>query len=178
MQATLEDLARQVSLSRISVQLLPRLAEASATGDRIPFAWIARLQPLSTSVGVAPRGLQIDPGADFAVFAQGRRFSAESFDGVRLRLGAVANQPLGDAGFWQQALIHHLGPRYRRAESIAIGDFVGVSFTSKDARPFVFSVALQARAGWIYVAEAFFPDQATWEAHWQNVAEALRETQL
>ena len=71
--------------------------------------------------------------------------------------GSTANIPLGDGEFWQKALLYHLGPRYRSAEGLEKGAFRGVLFTSKDAKPYSYLVAVRVQGRLLHVFEAFFP---------------------
>lgn len=171
----LESLGMLVAYSRITVQLRPRLAGDDVLLDRIPFPWIAALDPLSPTIGRARRGFDVELPSDFARFSEGRLIRAESADGVRLRLGARENEPEGDADFWREALLFHRGPLYAEATEIDVGAFRGVSFLSRDQEPYVYWVLVHVRDRELLVAELFFPSQQVLEEHREDLVAWLRE---
>jgi hypothetical protein len=174
---SLELLKNQVALSRITVQLQQRRPEGEERRAGIPFRWIAALKPLYPSLPKSAGKLTPRLSDDFAVFAKEARYRAESPEGTRVRVGTTANTPRGDEGFWQKALLYHLGPRYRKAEALEQGAFRGALFTSKDARPYSYLVAVRAQGKLLYVFEAFFPDPEALERRLPTVQEALRALQ-
>jgi hypothetical protein len=174
---SLQLLKNQVALSRITVELVPRRPESEASQASIPFPWIAALSPLYPSLPGSAGKPAPALSADFAVFARERRFRAESPEGTRVRLAWTRNAPRGDGEFWQKALLHHLGPRYRKAEALEEGAFRGVLFTSKDARPYAYLVAVRAKGKRLDVFEAFFPDPEALQRRLGGVQSALRGMQ-
>ena len=171
---SLELLKNQIALSRITVELQPRRPEGEARQVGIPFPWIAALQPLYPSLPKSAGKAVPKLSDDFAVFAKEKRYRAESPEGTRVRIGTTGNAPLGDEEFWQKALLFHLGPRYRRAETLEQGAFRGVLFTSKDARPYSYLVAVRVQGKLLYVFEAFFPDPEALGRRLAPVREALQ----
>jgi hypothetical protein len=172
---SLELLKNQVALSRITVQLQQRRPEGEERRAGIPFPWIAALKPLYPSLPRSAGKAVPRLSDDFAVFAKETRYRAESPEGTRVRLGSTANTPRGDESFWQRALLYHLGPRYRKAEALEQGAFRGVLFTSKDARPYSYLVAVRAQGEQLQVFEAFFPDAEALDRRLPTVREALGE---
>jgi len=170
---TLELLKNQIALSRITVELQQRRPEGEARRAGIPFPWIAALQPLYPSLPKSAGKTVPSLSDDFAVFAKEKRYRAESPEGTRVRVGTTANSPRADGEFWQKALLFHLGPRYRRAETLEQGDFRGVLFTSKDARPYSYLVAARVQGEQLCVFEAFFPDPEALGRRLATVQEAL-----
>jgi hypothetical protein len=170
---SLELLKNQVALSRITVELEARRPEGEARQAGIPFRWIAALQPLYPSLPKSAGKAVPKLSDDFAVFAKEKRFRAESPEGTRVRIGTTANAPRGDEGFWQKALLYHLGPRYRSAQALEQGAFRGALFTSKDAKPYSYLVAVRVQGGLLYVFEAFFPDPEALSRRLATVREAI-----
>jgi hypothetical protein len=170
---TLELLKNQIALSRITVELVQRRPEGEGRAAGIPFPWIAALQPLYPSLPRSAGRLLPRLGDEFAVLARDKRYRAESPEGTRVRLGATANTPRGDEAFWQKALLHHLGPRYRGAEALEQGAFRAVLFTSKDARPYSYLVAVRVQGELLTVLEAFFPDPQALSRRLETVRQAL-----
>jgi hypothetical protein len=169
----LESLERQISYSRITVELVPRLPVGRIRKEDIPFAWIASLEPVHGSLPGLRGRANLPLGEDFAILEERRVFRAESSDGTRVRIGSTRNQPHGDEEFWQQALIHHLQPFYKQADPLEAGSLKGVLFTSKDRNPYAYLVAVSVKGGRLYVIEVFFPDLEAKERHLKGIREAL-----
>ncbi len=174
---SLELLRNQIALSRITVELQQRRPEGEERQAGIPFAWIAALQPLYPSLPKSAGKAAPKLSDEFAVFAKEARYRAESPEGTRVRIGSTDNAPRGDEAFWQKALLYHLGPRYRKAEAMEQGAWRGALFTSKDARPYSYLVAVRVQAKMLTVFEAFFPDPEALDRRLPTVQEALRELQ-
>jgi hypothetical protein len=169
----LESLERQISFSRITVELVPRLPVGEIRKEDIPFAWIASLEPVYGSLPRLRGRVKLQLGEEFAVLEERRAFRAESSGGTRVRIGSTRNSPRGDEVFWQRALLHHLQPFYRQAEALEAGLVRGVLFTSKDRNPYAYLVAVQIKGGKLYVVEVFFPDAEAKEQHLEDIREAL-----
>jgi hypothetical protein len=169
----LESLERQISFSRVTVELVPRLPVGEIRKEDIPFAWIASLEPVYGSLPRLRGRVTLQLGEQFAVLEQRRAFRAESSGGTRVRIGSTRNSPRGDEEFWQRALLHHLQPFYRQAETRQFGSVRGVLFTSKDRNPYAYLVAVQIRGGRLYVVEVFFPDAEARQGHLEEIGEAL-----
>ena len=178
LRGQLKSLDESIRFSRIGVRLLPRLVTTQATRSAIPFRWIARLEPLTQTTGHAESEIELEIDSAFAVFASSTRVRTESADGVRFRIGAVGNEPIGTSGFWQRALAYHLKPLYREVSHVEIGAFRGVSLESKGAESFYFIVAVTIRDSDILVAEAFFPNKSTYDKHIGKIEAMLEGVSL
>lgn len=169
----LESLERQVSFSRITVELIPRLPVGELGKQDIPFPWIAFLEPVGGSLPRLRGRARPELGEEFAVLEKRRVFRAESSDGTRVRIGSTRNQPRGDEEFWQNALLHHLEPFYRTAQPFEAGSLRGALFTSKDRNPYGYLVAVRVIRGRLYVAEVFFPQPEAKQKHLDGIRQAL-----
>jgi len=178
---TLELLDRRIALSRVVVELQPRLGEEAESREEIPFPWIAALDPLYPSLEPPKRGVTLELGDEFAVFKRvglipfsgPPLFRAESFDGTRVRIGSTENDPKGDSEFWQRALVYHLSPFYRETESLVLEKVRAVLLKSKDREPFYYLVGVQTKGDVIHVVEVFFPDEKTFQARVEEIKRAL-----
>jgi hypothetical protein len=182
-ERSLDLLQRRINLSRITVELTPRLPETGYDRGRIPFPWIANLNPLYPSLR-NPRGrIELELSEDFAVFTEEAGFRAESAEGTRVRIGAANNHPRGDTEFWRQALSYHLGPFYKTAEELDLGYFKAVLFTSKDPEPFSYLVAVSAEKDDtiltdLLIVEIFFPDRSALQNRLPGLKDAVREIRM
>ena len=173
MTSALSVLSEQIKLSRLTVRLIPRMEQGAEGTPRIPFPWIARLQPLNPSGGRMSQPLGLKLPAEYAVFESTERVRAEAADGTRLSVGAVSNSPGGDTMFWSTALKWHLGQLYRTTEALTAGSFQGAVFESKDIVPYHYLVAVAVRGDQIVLAEAFFPDAASRERRLEGIRGVL-----
>jgi len=179
---TLAALEKSIAFSRIQVSLIPRIEEEPTLRGEIPFPWIADLNPLYASASELKPKTEIRLSESFAVFTGLSYFGAESADGTRVRITSRENAPKGDALFWQKALLHHLRPFYRTAEAVegaaGTSGFRGAVFTSKDREPYTYLGAVWISGNSIVVAEAFFPNRAARDAHYQSIVEALEAAEV
>jgi len=174
----LDQLETLVSYSRITIELVPRLAYESPYREMIPFAWIRDLDPVYVSIGALARRASLELPGTFAVFSKEDAFRAESAEGVRVRLGTVQNVPSGDSLFWQRALAYHLEPFYALAEKRTLGGTECVLFTSKDREPFYYLVGVLAAGKHIFVAEAFFPTDETFEKAYEDISRTIKKFEV
>jgi len=170
---TLDLLERQIALSRITVELIPRLPAEEQDRQSIPFYWIANLKPLYPSLGDLKGKIDFKLSDDFAVFTDERIFRAESPDGIRVRVSSTENQPEGDSMFWQKALSYHLGKFYRETDELEFEAVQAVLFLSKDRKPFYYLVGVAAVRETLFVIEVFFPDEAIFRENIAVIKEAL-----
>ena len=166
-------LERQISFSRISIDLEARLANTDFSRDNIPFPWIAGLNPLHSSLRRLRGRISFDLGKGFAVIPNTRVYAAESADGVRARVGTTRNLPEGNTEFWQKALHHHLGGFYKTADLWQLGSINGVLFRSKDRTPFAYFVGITVHNRDIGIIEVFFPNVEAFDARWENIKNGL-----
>ena len=167
-------------MSRITVDLHPRLAETETIDRPIPFGWVERLHPRYESTGELGGKATVVLPEDVAIFQQKGVMRAEAADGTRIRIGTVKNDPRGDSLFWQQALLYHLRPRYQDAEAIALDSASIALFTSKDRSPYYYLVGampLHAEPT-LVVFEVYFPDKAALDRHLEDLLDAFRQVEI
>lgn len=167
LELSLQVLEQRIALSRITIELRPRLDEVETAAKPIPFTWIDRLSPIHASTADLDGKATVVLPDDLAVFRERGALRAEAADGTSIRIGTTPNDPRGDSAFWQQALLVHLKPRYQKAEAIDSGPLKAVLFTSRDRKPFLYLVAgLPLKdAGSLVVFEVYFPDEAARARH-------------
>ena len=173
LRSAIESLAELIAYSRITVALQSRIQTDQVLRDRIPFEWIAQLDPLVTYIGDADRSLGLPVPDGFAAFESDRRVRAEAADGTRLRVGGRENVPAGSSEFWADAIAFHLEPFYRTSTRETVGPYEAVLFESKDREPFFYAIAVTVRGDELLVAEAFYPDRAAYDRHVQAVSQML-----
>jgi len=151
----------RIAFSRITVQLIPRIQGDYSRGD-IPFPWIAYLDPLYPAGDKIKARVSLDPGMNYAVFTRDSVYMAEDSNGTQILISTVPNSPLGDAQFWQRALVFHLSPYYAELNerSLSFGDkeLLGVELTSKDREPFKYFVGVVIDGKNLHIVEIFSPE--------------------
>jgi hypothetical protein len=180
LELSLQVLEQRIAMSRITVELHPRMAETPGAERPIPFPWIARLHPLYTSTAALGGKATVTLPEDVAVFQEGGVLRAEAADGTRIRAGIVGNDPRGDSLFWRQALVYHLGPKYKEAEAIDVGPVSMALFTSKDRDPYYYLVgaAPLPEERTLVVFEVYFPDGGALERHRRDLLDAFQQVEL
>lgn len=182
MNLVLQGIDQQIAFSRITITLEPRLSNESALRQDIPFWWMGQLNPLYVALDRLEKNVIIDLGDSFAVFERkwlsDDHYYAESSDGVRVKIGQTDNDPEGGPEFWQNALIHHLGPIYAEAETVNLGSLNCVLFTSKDTEPFYYLVGLYTTTDDIIVVEVFFPDDKAKKDNYPSIEKALTDMKV
>jgi hypothetical protein len=168
----------QIRYSRITIRLIPRIAQAALDQKKIPFTWIANLNPLFASLKKLDGAVDITLDEEYAVFEQDVIYRAESANGVRVRIGTTANSPKGDTAFWQQALMFHLKKFYRETVSFTEGSVRGVVLKSKDSKPFYYLIGAAVIADKIFVIEVFFPDESVYNDKYEGVRHAIKDMEI
>jgi hypothetical protein len=182
-ERSLELLQRRINLSRITVELAPRLPETDSGRRRIPFPWIADLNPLYPSLRNPKGKIELELSEEFAVFTEEAAFRAESAEGTRVRIGGARNHPRGDTEFWRNALAYHLAPFYRSTEELELGSFKAVLFTSKDPEPFSYLVAVSAQKedqilSDLVIVEIFFPDRRALQVRLSDLKASVAQIEM
>ena len=168
----------QIRYSRITIRLIPRITQSIEDQKKIPFNWIANLNPLFPSLTKMEGAIELNLEEDFAVFSQEAIFRAESADGVRVRMGTTKNIPKGDTDFWQQALDFHLKKFYRETKTFDEDLLQGVILKSKDSKPFYYLIAVAVKNEKIFVIEVFFPDEPVYNQKYPGITRALKDFKL
>jgi hypothetical protein len=160
---TLQSLDSYISHSRISVTLISRLEQGLYDTRNIPFSWIRDLSPLYSSSDHLSASVTLDPGEDFALFDREDIYLSENWDGVKIRISTVDNDPLGDGLFWEKALFYHLKDFYQLGEKIEtpFGEkmIYGVLWTSRDRDPFQYFVGVGVDKNDLHIVEIFSPKE-------------------
>jgi hypothetical protein len=158
----LQNLESFISYSRISISLESRLQLDQLSKQEIPFYWIRNLTPLYTYSSGLKAKLSFKPGEDFAVFDKEKIYTADNWDGAKIRISTVENDPVGDGEFWQKALLFHLKDFYKSGEEIVTNfgtsTVSGVLWTSKDINPFQYFTGVFVQGKELHIIEIFSPE--------------------
>ncbi|MBN1797700.1 MAG: DUF4349 domain-containing protein [Spirochaetales bacterium] len=168
----------QIRYSRITIRLIPRITQAALDQKKIPFSWIANLNPLFPSLTSLDGAVELELDDEYAVFEQDVIYRAESADGVRVRIGTTINSPKGDSAFWQRALNFHLKRFYREIVGFSEGPVMGVLLKSKDSKPFYYLVGTLVKGDKIFVIEVFFSDEVVYNQKYESIRRAVEDMEI
>ncbi len=165
LEAQLRTLDSLASMSRITMVLVPREAQAwrDDRDDTAELAWIRDLTPFQPDLVSAGRKLSLPVPDGMVQLTPTRRFIAEGPDGSRVWSGRLANEPVGDGAFWVAAIRSRIGPEFAAAEVVDLGGFTVLKLTDRGEDPYAWWIAIRPRGKWIDVVEAYFPTPAELE---------------
>ena len=156
---TLDSLA---SFSRITVQLVPRQAQAwrNRGDDTAEMAWIRDLSPFRPDLVSHGKRLSLPVPEGMVQLTPKRRFIAEGPEGSRIWSGRLPNDPAGDGAFWVDAIQTRVGPEFATAEVETVGGFTLLQLTDRGDTPYTWWIAVRPRGKWLDVVEVYFPTPA------------------
>ncbi len=176
----LQSLESFISYSRISISLESRLQLDQLSKQEIPFSWIRNLSPLYTYANDLKAKVAIDPGENFAVFDKEDIYAAENWDGAKIRISTVINDPVGDGEFWKKALLFHLKDYYVSGEvietSFGTETVYGVLWTSRDSAAFQYYTGVVVDKKQLHLVEIFSPLEN--RDLFEGIFQAMKEGEL
>ncbi|MBU0550152.1 DUF4349 domain-containing protein [Myxococcota bacterium] len=174
MESILQTLKKLADFSTITVALTPMVVNTQARFHRSPFPWVRQLEAHRVTLKEGKGKVALDLPKGFVTFEKEDYYRAQAADTTLIRVGAVANEPLGDARFWADAVRYEMNGRDE--EHLKDGTAAGLAwhlFRSKTLRPRYYLIGVQAQGEQLFVLEVFFPDEAAWEKHGAAVTSAL-----
>lgn len=163
MEAQLRTLSRLASMSRITVELVPRQAQAWAgqAEDTAELRWLRALSPFRPDhLARVGKRLSLSVPEGMVQLTPRKRFMAESADGARIWSGRLDNEPQGTAAFWVGALQERLGPEFASAEVRTVGGFTVLTLVDRSDEPYTWVIAVRESGRKLDVVEAYFPTPA------------------
>lgn len=176
-ETQLRTLRGLADFSTITVELVPR--EAVGAGNEGPdvdgFGWIRALSPFRRDVGADARRVELDVPAGMVALSPRGRFVAESPEGAALWTGRIVNDPRADATFWVEAIADRLDGEFAAAEPLAVGDWACLRLVDGSDDPYSWEVCVRGTTAdrWIELAQAHYPDDATYARYGADVRAAL-----
>lgn len=175
MEAQLRTLSRLASMSRITVELVPRQAQAWAgqAEDTAELRWLRGLSPFRPDhVALYGKRLSLAVPEGMVQLTPKKRFLAESADGARIWSGRLDNEPQGSAAFWVGALKERLGPEFASAAVRTVGGFTVLTLVDRSDEPYTWLIAVRESGRKLDVVEAYFPTPAQ-TSRYQAAVEAV-----
>jgi len=161
MESQLRTLDALSKLSRITVELVPREAQAwqSPDDETAEMAWIRQLSPFRPDLVSDGKRHNIDVPEGMVQLTPKRRFIAEGPDGSRIWTGRLPNEPRGASAFWIDAVKARLADQFASAETEQVGDYTLVRLTDRGDSPYTWWIAVRTdeNSRWIDVVEVYFP---------------------
>lgn len=177
-EARLRTLADLASMSRISVEAIPREAFSgrSSGPELFGHAWIRQLSPFNRSVPDDYR-LALPVPEGFVSLAKEGPFRAESADGAVLWTFRLSNDPVGTASWWKQAIVERIGEEFGAVQHKELGSWACAAFDEPvNEEPYRWQVCVQGHGKKLVVAQAFFPGPAQVDRYEAAVDGTLRRT--
>ena len=177
MEAQLRTLSRLASMSRITLELVPRQAQAWTGGQETTgeLAWLRALTPFRPDV-VSEQGKKLNLAlpAGMVQLTPKQQFIAESADGARLWSGRLPNEPVGNAAFWAKALQTRMAPEFASAEITDVGAFKVLTLVDRSDEPYTWVIAVKADGRQLHIVEAYFPTPTHATRYREAVLQTLR----
>lgn len=174
LKAQLEALEGAIAYSSITVNFIPFQTSAPRSLDA-PFEWIEALDPFYVTIDEVYRRIRLELPEGFALIRDRKKhyFHAEAADGTVIRIGSIKNSPEGDSRFWQKAIAHALRMRFAKQEEGETGNVRYVLFTGKGHEGYRYLAGTFVRKKLLYVVEACFPDQSSFDRWNDSLQKAL-----
>ena len=168
-------LSRLASMSRITVQLVPRqqVTWSGAAGEADELRWIRELSPFRPDAATAGRRLALSVPDGMVALGERGPFVAESADGARVWSGRLPNRPDGDAAFWLAAVQERLAPEFASATPDRLGTLSVLRLVSRDDKPYVWVIGVRVIGNRLEVVEVFYPSIEHERRHGPAVRAAL-----
>jgi hypothetical protein len=162
LEAQVRALADLASRSRITVELAPReaLAWQGPESETAEMAWIRGLSPFRRDIALASRKLMLDVPDGLVALDMKRAFVAESPDGARIWTHRVRNRPVGDTGFWLDAIEGRLGRDFASVARSQEGEFLTLALVDRGEEPFTWVIGVRVQGDWLEIVQAYFPGPA------------------
>jgi hypothetical protein len=167
-------LESMASLSRITVQLVPR-AKVTWRGsgeDATELAWIRALSPFRMDVAREHRKLPLAAPGGMVDLQEPGHWVAESADGARVWSASLPNEPRGTVEFWLSALETRLADEFSAAEIGTVGGGKTLRLVSRDDAPYVWVVGVRVVGNRLHLIEQFYPSLAH-EARYREAVHAM-----
>jgi hypothetical protein len=100
---------------------------------------------------------------------------AASPEGCEFRARRIPNQPRGDAGFWQEALLLRLAGGFGASDTADVGGWKTLRLVSAEPRAWTWLLAVRIEGKRIHLAQSFCPDSSLDRRMRPAVERALRE---
>jgi len=177
MESQLRTLDALAKMSRITVELVPREAQAwQDPGDETAeLAWIRQLSPFRPDLVSQGKRHSIAVPEGMVQLTPKRQFIAEGPDGSRIWSGRLPNEPQGDGAFWIDAVKSRLEDPFASAETESLGGYTLLRLTDRGDRPYTWWIAVRSDVPdrWIEVVEVYFPTPEELERFGPAVRTAL-----
>lgn len=174
-EARLRTLADLASMSRITVQTVPREAFTARTGPELDgHEWIRELSPFDRSVHDRPGRVPLPVPAGLVMLDDEGPFIAESADGTVLWTLRVDNDPAGSADWWVTAIADRIGEEFANLDRRKVGSWACLALDEPgEDDPYRWDVCVRPAGRRLHVAQVFYPTPGHVERYAAGVDAAL-----
>lgn len=178
-EATKRDLEKKASFSRLNLNVDPFIFEGMEQAEPIgAFQWISALRPLRLNESLVGEPLERKAPTGFVSLELEETqnyWAAAANDGSEIWAHQKENEPEGDALFWQEALRIRLSKGFAKTELRDAKDWKLLLFTSYDAKPYTWLIAVRVEEDELHVVEGLFPNPDALSQHLDSVLASLQE---
>lgn len=172
--STLATLQNLLDYFTITIDLTPILQDETTVRHQSPFPWIRELSAHRTTLTGAMGRVQMTLPDDFVLFSEADDYRAQAADTTVLRGGVVANDPAGDNRFWSDSIAYEMKGR---GETLVThgqnGKVTWQIFRDTSLQPRLYLTGVYTVGDEIFVIEVFFPNEAAYEQHQEELLNAL-----
>lgn len=174
-ESSLATLRNFANFFTITIDVEAIVADQGKVEHRSPFAWVRSLLPHLVTLTKGKSDVKMAMPKGFVLFEEDNVFRAQASDTSLLRIGREDNEPAGDAVFWSAAIHHEMEGRDEElVDQRSAGPLQVRIYRNKDLRPRYYAVGVAVVGKFVYVVEAFLPNDQAWTAHrdamWQSFA--------
>jgi hypothetical protein len=176
LESQLRTLSALASFSRITVELVPRQAQAWRDHDdeTVEMSWIRELSPFQPDLLLGAKSLTLPTPEGMVQLTPKRHFVAEGPRGSRIWSGRLPNEPAGDGRFWAESIETRLGAELDVGSVETIGGFTLLKLTDRGAHPYSWWIAVRPDGRWLDVVEVYFPTPEALERFEEAVRSSLK----
>ena len=158
MENMLKTLSSLAEFARLNLDVvgIEKKTASEEKPDILEFKWIHELSPFSRTNLESGEKLAFDPPKDMVPLG-GKKWIAESADGVVFWAYRKANVPVGDSNFWISAVKNRLESEFKSTTVKSAGQYISIRWESLSDKPYVYVLGLYASGRNLDVFEIYYP---------------------
>ncbi|MBN2341417.1 MAG: DUF4349 domain-containing protein [Deltaproteobacteria bacterium] len=174
-KSTLATLQNLLKYFTVTIDLTPILQDDASIQHQSPFAWVNELSPHRMTIFGGAKQFTMKLPDDFVLFSKDENYRAQAADTTIIRGGVMDNNPVGNNAFWTDAISYEMKGRSESLEDQGTtGNISYLLFKNADLKPRWYLVGVSVVGDKVIVIEVFFPNETAFNAHKDDVLDALK----
>lgn len=176
LESQLRTLSELASMSRITVEAVPREAFSAAGSrpDAVGFEWISSLSPFQRGIWRDDHRVELPIPDKMVALTQRGPLVAESSGGTSLWTMRIDNDPIGSSDFWISAVEERLSKEFDGPSRRAIGPWKCLSLSEPGTEePYLWEICVQTDGKRLLVAQIYLPDADEKQRYGEAIDRAL-----